>query len=146
MHVKCLVCRAGSDGRCNTNALIRPCFPRLNPTASGRRKKLGASIFNAVGPVAGTLAVGAVGVAAKHSGKGIASEAMKKLAHKGHRRADRIVYGPELVTRLRVTGPRGRNFLSTYGEDPSDRIMFEVHASAIAVPARRVSRRLASRL
>jgi len=31
-------------------------------TASGRRRKLGASIFNAVGPVAGTLAVAAVAV------------------------------------------------------------------------------------
>ena len=62
-------------------------------TASGRRRKLGASIFNAVGPVAGTLAVGAVGVAAraskpaKVSGGGIASEAVEKLAHKAQAEA-----------------------------------------------------------
>ena len=59
-------------------------------TASGRRRKLGASIFNAVGPVAGTLAVAAVGVAArasKASGTGIASEAVKKLAHKAQAEA-----------------------------------------------------------
>jgi hypothetical protein len=56
-------------------------------TASGRRKKLGASIFNAVGPVAGTLAVGAVGVAAKHSEARIASEAVKRLAHKAQAEA-----------------------------------------------------------
>jgi hypothetical protein len=56
-------------------------------TASGRRRKLGASIFNAVGPVAGTLAVGAVGVAAKVSGAGIASEAVEKLAHKAQAEA-----------------------------------------------------------
>src|SRR5271170_3481309 len=30
-------------------------------TASGRRRKLGAFVFNAVGPVAGTIAVAAVG-------------------------------------------------------------------------------------
>jgi hypothetical protein len=52
-------------------------------TAGGRRRKLGASIFNAVGPVAGTLAVAGIGVAAKAaraSGTG-PSDAVKKLAH-----------------------------------------------------------------
>jgi hypothetical protein len=34
-------------------------------TASGRRRKLGASIFKAVGPVAGTVAVAAIGAAKK---------------------------------------------------------------------------------
>ena len=37
-------------------------------TASGRRRKLGASVFNAVGPVAGTLSVAAV-AATKQRGK-----------------------------------------------------------------------------
>jgi hypothetical protein len=52
-------------------------------TAGGRRRKLGASIFNAVGPVAGTLAVAGISVAAKAakaSGTG-PSDAVKKLAH-----------------------------------------------------------------
>jgi hypothetical protein len=34
-------------------------------TASGRRRKFGASIFKAVGPVAGTVAVAAIGAAKK---------------------------------------------------------------------------------
>ena len=38
-------------------------------TASGRRRKLGAFIFNAVGPVAGTLAVAAVGATKRAKGQ-----------------------------------------------------------------------------
>lgn len=52
-------------------------------TAGGRRRKLGASIFNTVGPVAGALAAAGIGVAAKAaraSGTG-PSDAVKKLAH-----------------------------------------------------------------
>src|SRR4030088_1436176 len=72
-------------------------------TAGGRRRKLGASIFNAVGPVAGTLAVAAVsaakelvkreelGNAEKHLPKGVNFCLVKGVTHNnddGTSRAD----------------------------------------------------------